>query len=226
VSATTTEPSGPPVTAVARPRRWPPTVSLAIGAAFALWGLSIGIDRLSDNSFLTHLATGRLILADGLAMASEAEPDAILDLATLTGAVEVALGSKVAGLLGSPASDPSQPRRRSGNGPPIADLRIPATSCATPTARTRSSGFVARAAGLRVPGSIVLTSTTSSTQSSRCPRQGPDCATSWFVEVPLRGLAPAVGVRVPVWLTGPSDAWRQRGCGPSAGRVPRWFLRR
>ncbi|MGZ4694573.1 MAG: leucyl aminopeptidase [Acidimicrobiales bacterium] len=46
-------------------------------------------------------AEGRLILADGLAMASEAEPDAILDLATLTGAVEVALGSKVAGLLGS-----------------------------------------------------------------------------------------------------------------------------
>ena len=37
-------------------------------------------------------AEGRLILADGLAMASEAEPDAIVDLATLTGACEVALG--------------------------------------------------------------------------------------------------------------------------------------
>ncbi len=37
-------------------------------------------------------AEGRLILADGLAMASEAEPDAIVDLATLTGAVMVALG--------------------------------------------------------------------------------------------------------------------------------------
>jgi leucyl aminopeptidase len=46
-------------------------------------------------------AEGRLVLADGLALASEAEPDAILDLATLTGAVEVALGSKVAGLMGS-----------------------------------------------------------------------------------------------------------------------------
>jgi leucyl aminopeptidase len=46
-------------------------------------------------------AEGRLILADGLAMASEAAPDAIVDIATLTGAVEVALGSKVAGLLGS-----------------------------------------------------------------------------------------------------------------------------
>ncbi len=46
-------------------------------------------------------AEGRLILADGLAMASEAKPDAIIDMATLTGAVEVALGGKVAGLLGS-----------------------------------------------------------------------------------------------------------------------------
>jgi hypothetical protein len=30
-----------------------------------LWGLHIGLPRLSDNSFLTHLATGRLILASG-----------------------------------------------------------------------------------------------------------------------------------------------------------------
>ena len=37
-------------------------------------------------------AEGRLVLADGLSMASEAAPDAIVDLATLTGAVEVALG--------------------------------------------------------------------------------------------------------------------------------------
>jgi leucyl aminopeptidase len=46
-------------------------------------------------------AEGRLILADGLAMASEAAPDAIVDLATLTGAVEVALGGAVAGLFGT-----------------------------------------------------------------------------------------------------------------------------
>jgi leucyl aminopeptidase len=44
-------------------------------------------------------AEGRLILGDALAMASEAAPDAIIDLATLTGAVEIALGSRVAGLL-------------------------------------------------------------------------------------------------------------------------------
>ena len=46
-------------------------------------------------------AEGRLILADALALASEAQPDAIVDLATLTGAVEVALGNRIAGVLGN-----------------------------------------------------------------------------------------------------------------------------
>ncbi len=42
---------------------------------------------------------GRLVLADGLSLAVEEEPDAIVDLATLTGACVVALGSKIAGLM-------------------------------------------------------------------------------------------------------------------------------
>ncbi len=46
-------------------------------------------------------AEGRLILADALSLASEARPDAIVDLATLTGACVVALGTKVAGLMGN-----------------------------------------------------------------------------------------------------------------------------
>ncbi len=46
-------------------------------------------------------AEGRLVLADALALASEAGPDAIVDLATLTGACMVALGTKVAGLMGN-----------------------------------------------------------------------------------------------------------------------------
>ena len=46
-------------------------------------------------------AEGRLILADALALASEAKPDAIVDLATLTGACMVALGPKIAGLMGN-----------------------------------------------------------------------------------------------------------------------------
>jgi leucyl aminopeptidase len=46
-------------------------------------------------------AEGRLILADGLSLAVEESPDAVIDLATLTGACVVALGLKVAGLMGN-----------------------------------------------------------------------------------------------------------------------------
>jgi leucyl aminopeptidase len=46
-------------------------------------------------------AEGRLILADGLSLAVEESPDAIIDLATLTGACVVALGMKMAGVMGN-----------------------------------------------------------------------------------------------------------------------------
>ena len=46
-------------------------------------------------------AEGRLILSDGLTLAVESEPDAVIDLATLTGAAVVALGKDIAGLLGN-----------------------------------------------------------------------------------------------------------------------------
>jgi leucyl aminopeptidase len=46
-------------------------------------------------------AEGRLVLADGLTLAAEESPDAIVDLATLTGACVVALGSSIAGLMGN-----------------------------------------------------------------------------------------------------------------------------
>jgi leucyl aminopeptidase len=44
-------------------------------------------------------AEGRLVLADGLSLAAEASPDAIVDVATLTGAQRVALGDGVAALF-------------------------------------------------------------------------------------------------------------------------------
>jgi leucyl aminopeptidase len=46
-------------------------------------------------------AEGRLLLADGLALANEERPDAIVDIATLTGACMVALGPAVAGVFGN-----------------------------------------------------------------------------------------------------------------------------
>jgi leucyl aminopeptidase len=46
-------------------------------------------------------AEGRLILADALSYAAEESPDAVIDVATLTGAVTTALGDKIAGLMGN-----------------------------------------------------------------------------------------------------------------------------
>ncbi|MGE5430566.1 MAG: leucyl aminopeptidase [Syntrophomonadaceae bacterium] len=56
-------------------------------------GKSIEIDNTD--------AEGRLILADALELASDEKPDAIIDLATLTGACVVALGEYTAGLFTS-----------------------------------------------------------------------------------------------------------------------------
>lgn len=45
-------------------------------------------------------AEGRLVLADGLVAASEEEPDAIIDVATLTGAASIAMGTRYVGTMG------------------------------------------------------------------------------------------------------------------------------
>jgi leucyl aminopeptidase len=60
--------------------------------------------RISNGTTVEVLNTdaeGRLVLADGLSMAVTDGADAIIDLATLTGACVVALGDKVAGLMGN-----------------------------------------------------------------------------------------------------------------------------
>lgn len=45
-------------------------------------------------------AEGRLVMADGLVLASEENPDAIIDVATLTGAAIVSLGRRTVGVMG------------------------------------------------------------------------------------------------------------------------------
>jgi len=48
-------------------RRWrPPGLDFLFTAVFALFGFSVGIERLSDNSFFLHLVTGRYILDHGI----------------------------------------------------------------------------------------------------------------------------------------------------------------
>lgn len=49
-------------------------------------------------------AEGRLLLADAMAMAGEQDPDLIVDVATLTGHVVMALGERMAGIFGDDAT--------------------------------------------------------------------------------------------------------------------------
>jgi leucyl aminopeptidase len=55
-------------------------------------------------------AEGRLILMDGLSLAAEDKPDAIVDIATLTGAAIVALGNEITAVLGNNESFTAQMR--------------------------------------------------------------------------------------------------------------------
>lgn len=96
---------------------------LAGVTAVAMLGLSVNIDAimpLTENlsggsatrpgdvlrarngttmEVLNTDAEGRLVLADGLSLAAEVDPDLIVDFATLTGAAAVALGRTVAGVF-------------------------------------------------------------------------------------------------------------------------------
>jgi leucyl aminopeptidase len=72
-------------------------------------------------------AEGRLILADALSLASEEQPAAVIDLATLTGACMVALGDKIAGLMGNDDDWSEQVRAAADRaGEPVWPLPLPA----------------------------------------------------------------------------------------------------
>ena len=59
-------------------------------------------------------AEGRLVLADGLSLGTESKPDAMVDIATLTGACLAALGTKIAGVLGTSDSFIDQVKSAAG----------------------------------------------------------------------------------------------------------------
>ena len=78
----------------------PATENLPDGAALKPGDV---ITALSGKTveIITTDAEGRLVLADALAYAQRYKPQAIIDLATLTGACITALGSDVAGIMGT-----------------------------------------------------------------------------------------------------------------------------
>ena len=78
----------------------PSSENLVGGAAFKPGDVIEGYGGITVEILNTD-AEGRLILADALAYAREFNPNEIVDLATLTGAIVVALGPHRAGLYGS-----------------------------------------------------------------------------------------------------------------------------
>ena len=56
----------------------------------------------TTSEMLNADAEGRLILADALVRATEVAPDAIIDVATLTGHMVSALGDRITGVMGTP----------------------------------------------------------------------------------------------------------------------------
>ena len=80
-----------------------PTTENMPGGAAVKPGDVLRIRNGKTVEVLNTDAEGRLVLADGLSLAVEAGVDAIIDVATLTGACVVALGRKVAGLMGNHA---------------------------------------------------------------------------------------------------------------------------
>ncbi len=66
IDAAERAPSDPPVQPRRTPRLSPPGLDTLFTAVFAVFGWGVGIERLSDNSFLWHLRTGHLILDQGI----------------------------------------------------------------------------------------------------------------------------------------------------------------
>jgi leucyl aminopeptidase len=70
-------------------------------------------------------AEGRLILCDALAMAAEEKPDTIVDIATLTGHMVVALGDRLAGVMGDDEIVSALEEAAAGAGEPVWRMPIP-----------------------------------------------------------------------------------------------------
>jgi leucyl aminopeptidase len=76
------------------------TDNMPSGTAFKMGDVITHRDGTTVEVLNTD-AEGRLVMADALVMASELQPDAIIDIATLTGACMRALGTEIAGVMGT-----------------------------------------------------------------------------------------------------------------------------
>ncbi len=84
--------------------------------------------RIADGTTVEVLNTdaeGRLVLADGLVAASREHPDVIVDVATLTGAITIALGTRHAGVMGDDAAVAEYLAAAAVTGEPAWQLPLP-----------------------------------------------------------------------------------------------------
>ncbi|MEV4688363.1 leucyl aminopeptidase [Microbacterium sp. LWH3-1.2] len=85
--------------------------------------------RLLDGTTVEVLNTdaeGRLVLADGLVAASREKPDVIVDVATLTGAILIALGTRHTGVMGDDDAVAAYLAAAGETGEPAWQLPLPA----------------------------------------------------------------------------------------------------
>ena len=85
--------------------------------------------RLLDGTTVEVLNTdaeGRLVLADGLVAASRENPDVIVDVATLTGAILIALGTRHTGVMGDDDAVAAYLAAAAEAGEPAWQLPLPA----------------------------------------------------------------------------------------------------
>jgi len=80
-------------------KAWVPMTDNMLGGDATRMGDVLTFRNGKTAEILNTDAEGRLVLADGLSLASEAKPDAIIDLATLTGAAMVSLGKDYSALM-------------------------------------------------------------------------------------------------------------------------------
>ncbi|MDO5736889.1 MAG: leucyl aminopeptidase [Propionibacteriaceae bacterium] len=76
------------------------TDNMPSGSALRMGDIIVHRNGMTDEIMNTD-AEGRLVMADALVLATEEPVDAIVDIATLTGACMRALGTEIAGLIGN-----------------------------------------------------------------------------------------------------------------------------
>ncbi|MEU6856336.1 leucyl aminopeptidase [Rothia kristinae] len=144
-------------------------------------------------------AEGRLVMADGLAYASEQSPDCLLDVATLTGAQVVALGERYAAVMGEESLRESVAEAGAEAGEPFWPMPLPEELRAglkSPVADLKNIG-AGRAGGMLTAG-LFLQRVVGEVDGQQIPWAHLDIAGPSFNEGSEYGFTPKQGTGVAV----------------------------